>query len=144
MNNSPNFLESCEMLGLNSDELMLSPTLTDNTPNSVKERIKQLNAAIKLSVCMMAWNKQDGFEPDETASYYQKDAGYTPNFYHKDGRLLSSGTANSGSNAGLIHATANTAAAYTYAYLGLRLCLKTRKRAIEFGETFIDIFNELI
>ena len=144
MNNSPNFLESCEMLGLNPDELMLRPTLSDNTPDSVRKRIKQLNAATKLSVCMMAWNKQDKFEPDETATYLQKNVGYTPYFNFKDGKLLSSGIASSGSSAGFVYAYAYYSAAITLANVGLRLCLSTEHRAIEFSETFIDIFNELI
>ena len=144
MNNSPNFLESCEMLGLNPDELMLRPTLSDNTPDSVRKRIKQLNAATKLSVCMMAWNKQDKFEPDETATYLQKNVGYTPYFNFKDGKLLSSGIASSGSSAGFVYAYAYYSAAITLANIGLRLCLSTEHRAIEFSETFIDIFNELI
>ena len=132
------------MLGLNPDELMLSPTLSGNTPGSVKERIKKLNAATKLSVCMMAWNKQDDFKPDETANYYQEEVGYTPYFHFKNGRLLSSSTAHSGSLAGLVSALASPAADLTSALLGLRLCFNTRNRAIEFGKTFIDIFNELI
>ena len=144
MNNSPNFLESCEMLGLNPDELMLRPTLSDNTPDSVRKRIKQLNAATKLSVCMAAWNKIDGFKPDEKANYHQEGVGYTPHFNYKDGMLLSSGIALYGSSAGIVSATANTAAAYTIAYIGLRLCLGTRNRAVEFGEVFIETFNELI
>lgn len=144
MNNSPNFLECCEMLGLNPDELMLSPTLSDNTPDIVRKKIKQLNAATKLSVCMAAWNKVDGFDPDEKAVYYQEGAGYTPRFNLKDGRLLSLGIAAYGSYAGFVSAYATTSAAYTLTYFGLRLCLKTRDRAIEFSETFIDIFNELI
>ena len=144
MNNSPNFLESCELLGLNPDELMLSPTLSDNTPNSVRNRIRQLNAATKLSICMNAWNKQDGFKPNETANYYQKNTGYTPHFYFKNGKLLSSGYAYNVSYAGIVNASANLADVYTSAYIGLRLCLKTQDRAIEFGETFIETFNELI
>ena len=144
MNNSPNFLESCEMLGLNPDELMLSPTLSDNTPDSVRNRIRQLNTATKLSVCMAAWNRIDGFEPDEKASYYQEKVGYTPYFLLRDDRLLSSGYAYNGSLAGIVNAHANYSAASTNAYFGLRLCLKTQDRAIEFGEVFIEIFNELI
>ena len=144
MNNSPNFLESCEMLGLNPDELMLSPTLSDNTPDSVRNRIKQLNSVTKLSICMAAWNRIDGFEPDEKASYYQEGVGYTPYFLLRDGNLLSSGHASYVSNAGIVYANAYTSAANTTAYLGLRLCLVSRKRAIEFGETFIETFNELI
>ena len=144
MNNSPNFLESCEMLGLNPDELMLSPTLSDNTPDSVRNRIKQLNSVTKLSICMAAWNKIDEFEPDEKASYYQEKVGYTPYFLLRDGNLLSSGNANNGSSAGIVHAIANNAAAYTNANIGLRLSLSSRDRAIDFGKTFIETFNELI
>ena len=144
MNNSPNFLESCEMLGLNPDELMLSPTLSDNTPDSVRNRIKQLNSVTKLSICMAAWNKIDEFEPDETANYYQEGVGYTPYFHLRDGRLLSSGGANYGSSAGIVHAYAFNASASAYAHLGLRLPLSSRERAKEFGKVFIEIFNELI
>ena len=144
MNNSPNFLESCEMLGLTPDELMIRPTLSDNTPDSVRNRIKQLNAATKLSVCMMAWNNIDGFKPDEKANYHQEGVGYTPHFNYKDGRLLSSGFAYYGSIAGIVLASAFYSAAITFAYLGLRLCLGTRNRAVEFGEVFIETFNELI
>ena len=126
------FEECCEYLGIP----------TDLPKCYIRER--QLQAAYKLSVCIMAWNKQDGFEPDETARYHQKDAGYTPNFYHKDGRLLSSGHAYSGSYSGLVSASASSAAAYSSASVGLRLCLKTRDRAVEFGEVSIETFNELI
>ena len=132
------------MLGLTPDELMLRPTLSDNTPDSVKNRIKQLNAATKLSVCMAAWNRQDGFEPDEKANYHQEGVGYTPYFHFRDGRLLSSGHAYLGSSAGIVHAYASFVASSTYANFGLRLCFGTRNRAVEFGEVFIETFNELI
>lgn len=144
MNNSPNFLECCEMLGLNPDELMLSPTLSDNTPDSVRKRIKQLNAATKLSVCMMAWNKQDGFEPDEKANWKDDNVGYTPRFDFKNGRLLSSDTATHGSYVGIVTTYSLTSAAKPYATIGLRLCFITPNRAVEFGEVFIETFNELV
>ena len=105
---------------------------------------KKLQAAYKLRVCMKAWNKQDSFEPDEKANYLQENVGYAPYFYFKGDKLLSSGYANSGSVAGLVHASANYAAALTYAYIGLRLCLSSEKRAVEFGKVFIETFNELI
>ena len=126
------FEQCCEYLGV--------PT---NLPKCyVRER--QHQAAYKLSVCMTAWNKVDGFEPDEKANYYQERVGYTPYFILRDGKLLSSGYANNGSNAGLVTALAYYAAAYTLANFGLRLCFITRDRAVEFGETFIETFNELI
>ena len=93
---------------------------------------------------MMAWNKIDGFEPDEKATWKESNVGYTPYFMLKGGGLLSSGYATSGSFAGIVYAYALSEAAFTYATLGLRLCLKTHDRAIEFGEVFIEIFNELI
>lgn len=105
---------------------------------------KKLQAAYKLRVCMMAWNKQDGFEPDEKASWKENNVGYTPYFLLRDGKLLSSGHAPTGSFAGLVYANAITSAALTSASLGLRLCFITRIRAVEFGETFIETFNELI
>ena len=126
------FEECCEYLGIP----------TDLPKCYVRE--KQIQAAYKLSVCMMAWNRQDGFEPNEKSVYYQEKTGYTPHFRHKNGSLLSSGYANYGSLAGIVPAYAHTEAAYTYAHFGLRLSLKTRECAIEFGETFIEIFNELI
>jgi len=127
-----NFKTCCDYLGI------------DNTLPVCQIDERQIQAAYKLRVCMKAWNKQDGFNLDETASYYQEGVGYTPYFDYKDGRLLSSGTAYYGSHAGFVSTYASYAAAYTHAYFGLRLCLGTRNRAIEFGKVFIDIFNELI
>lgn len=127
-----NFKTCCDYLGI------------DNTLPVCQIDERRIQAAYKLRVCMKAWNKQDGFNPDETASYYQEGAGYTPHFNYKDGRLLSSGSAYFGSSAGIVLADAILAADFTDANFGLRLSLKTRDRAIEFGKTFIDIFNELI
>ena len=126
------FEECCEYLGIP----------TDLPKCYVKE--KQIKAAYKLFVCMEAWNKQNKFEPDETASGNGDNVGYAPYFIIKKGELLSSGYTLYGSNAGIVYANAITAASITAAYLGLRLSLKTRERAIEFGETFIETFNELI
>ena len=126
------FEECCEYLGIP----------TDLPKCYVKE--KQIQAAYKLSVCMMAWNREDGFEPDEKATYLKENVGYTPHLYFKGGKLLSSSYASPGSSAGIVFAFAYYSAAYTIANLGLRLCLGTRKRAIEFGEAFIETFNELI
>ena len=127
-----NFKTCCDYLGI------------DNTLPVCQIDGRRIQATYKLRVCMMAWNKQDGFELDETATYLQENVGYTPHFYFKNGKLLSSRTALYGSTAGIVRASANYAAANTYAYLGLRLCLSTPKRAVEFGEVFIDIFNESI
>lgn len=127
-----NFKTCCDYLGI------------DNTLPVCQIDERQIQAAYKLRVCMRAWNKQDGFNPDETATFLQKNVGYAPYFYFKNGKLLSSGYASDGSSAGIVYANAYNAAANTTAYLGLRLCLSTQKRAVEFSETFIEVFNELI
>ena len=127
-----NFKTCCDYLGI------------DNTLPVCQIDERRIQAAYKLRVCMKAWNKQDKFEPDETANYYQEGVGYTPYLHLRDGRLLSSGDANYGSSAGIVHAYAFNAAASAYAHLGLRLPLSSRERAKEFGKVFIEIFNELI
>lgn len=127
-----NFKSCCDYLGI------------DNTLPVCQIDERKIQAAYKLRVCVAAWNRQDGFEPDETATYSQKNVGYTPHFYFKGGKLLSSGFAISGSSAGLVHAIAGFTAALAYALLGLRLPLSSRDRAVEFGKTFIEIFNDLI
>lgn len=126
------FEQCCEYLGISTD---LPKCHIDE---------KKFQAVYKLRVCVNAWNKIDGFEPNETANYYQEGVGYTPYLHLRDGRLLSSGHAYYGSYAGIVYANAHLAAAHTSAYFGLRLCLKSIDRAVDFGKTFIDIFNELI
>ena len=126
------FKECCNYLGI-SEELPKC---------NIDE--KKLQAIYKLRVCMEAWNRQDKFELDEMASWNGDNVGYTPYFLLRDDRLLLSGHANNGSYAGIVIATAIHAASTTYANFGLRICLVTRDRAIEFGEAFIKIFNELI
>ena len=93
---------------------------------------------------MAAWNKLDEFEPDEKANYYEENVGYSPHFYHKNGILSSLGKAHHASYTGIIHGSTFNTNCPTSAPLGLRLPLKTQERAISFGETFLDIFNELI
>ena len=127
-----NFKSCCDYLGI------------DNTLPVCQIDKRQIQAAYKLRVCMRAWNRQDGFVPDEMANYYQEGVGYTPYFHLRDGRLLSSGAAYHGSLAGIVYANANSSAAYMYANFGLRLCLKSIDRAVDFGKTFIETFNELI
>lgn len=44
--------------------------------------------------------------------------------------------------AGVGFSDTNSAASYTYAHVGSRLCLKNRELAIYFGQTFTDLFND--
>ena len=130
------FEQCCDYLGIS----------TELPKCQIRER--QHQAAYKLSVCMMAWNKQDGFEPDEMANYYEGGVGYTPQFYIADGKLLlSSNSVNSGASVGIVYAKGFYSDEYIItpdANLGLRLSLKTRERAVAFGKIFIETFNELI
>ena len=132
MKNLITFEECCNYLGI-----------SEKLPKCQIDE-KKLQSAYKLRVCMKAWNKQDGFEPDEKATYLQENVGYAPYFFLKNGKLLSSGNAYYGSLAGLVFAHAYYAAAITIASFGLRLCLSTEQRAVEFSEKFIEVFNELI
>ena len=95
MKNLITFESCCKYLGIP----------TDLPKCYVRER--QHQSAYKLSVCMAAWNKIDGFEPDEKASYHQEGVGYTPYFLLRDGNLLSSGGAYYGSVAGIVLAYAS-------------------------------------
>ena len=123
------FEECCEYLGIP----------TDLPKCYIRER--QHQAAYKLSACVAAWNKQDEFEPDELENHYRDNVGYTPHLFIKNGKLKSSGYALSSYSSGI-------AATYTESLddvnIGIRLSLKTHKRAVEFGEVFIETFNELI
>ena len=132
-----NFKSCCDYLGI------------DNTLPVCQIDERQIQAAYKLRVCMKAWNKQDEFEPDETANYYQEGVGYTPQFYTANRKLLlSSDSVNSGASVGIVYAKGFYSDEYIDvppdANLGLRLPLSSRERAVDFGKTFIEIFNELI
>ena len=132
-----NFKSCCDYLGI------------DNTLPVCQIDERRIQSVYKLRVCMKAWNRQYGFEPDETANYYQEGVGYTPQFYIADGKLLlSSDSVNSGASVGIVYAKGFYSDEYIDvppdANLGLRLPLSSRERAVDFGETFIEIFNELI
>jgi len=123
-----NFKTCCDYLGI------------DNTLPVCQIDERKIQAAYKLRVCMKAWNRQDGFVPDEIADWKSDNVGFTPHFCLKKGKLLSSGLAFNDSTAGIIAAYANLSDTSTLAYFGLRLCFKTQERAVEFSETFIEIF----
>ena len=126
------FEQCCEYLGIP----------TDLPKCYVREH--QHQAAYKLSVCMAAWNKQDGFNPDETSFNNQKNEGYAPFFYLEHNGFLSLGYATASSYVGLVSIYKNYTNIVSHACMGLRFSFITRERAYEFGKAFIDIFNELI
>ena len=131
-----NFKSCCDYLGI------------DNTLPVCQIDERQIQAAYKLRVCVAAWNRQDGFEPDEMANFYEYRVGYTPQFYIADRKLLlSSDSVNSGASVGIVYAKGFYSDEYIItpeANIGLRLPLSSREKAVDFGKTFIEIFNELI
>lgn len=91
--------------------------------------VKALIALNELFTIAQAWNKEDEFEPDFSNSNQYK---YFPWFVY-DNR-----------SAGFVCAYTHTTAAFTYAYFGSRLCFKTPERARQFGEQFIDLWNDVL
>ena len=104
----------------------------DDVANLVSEvnpkHIKALIAYNRLCTIAQAWNKADGFEPDFSNTSQYK---YFPWFVYDNGA------------AGFVYANTNTTATLAYAYLGSRLCFKTRERAMQFGKQFIDLWNDV-
>ena len=96
----------------------------DLNPN----HIKALSALNKLFTIAQAWNKADDFVPDFSNSMQDK---WFPWFVYDKGV------------AGFVFAFTNDTPSNTYAYIGSRLCFKTRNRAIQFGKQFVDLYNEV-
>ena len=92
---------------------------------------KHLNALIALNELFTiaeAWNKSDGFVPDFSDCSQER---WFPWFkYDKDA-------------AGFVCVCMYSATSYASAYLGSRLCFKTRERAEQFGKQFADLYNKV-
>lgn len=91
--------------------------------------VKALIALNELFTIAQAWNKEDEFEPDFSNSNQYK---YFPWFVYDNGA------------AGFVYANTNYTATYTNASFGSRLCFKTPERARQFGEQFIDLWNDVL
>lgn len=104
----------------------------DDVANLVSEvnpkHIKALIAYNRLCTIAQAWNKADGFEPDFSNTSQYK---YFPWFVYDNGA------------AGFVCALAHYSATSATAYIGSRLCFKTRERAMQFGKQFIDLWNDV-
>lgn len=98
-------------------------------------RERQHQAAYKLSVCMAAWNKQDEFESDEKKLLTSKSEGF-------DDKLITTPLALDSATVGVLISECTDEKMLANA--GLSICLVSRKRAVELGETFVETFNELI
>lgn len=92
------------------------------------KHIEALVALNKLFTIAEAWNKAEGFIPDFSDRSQKK---WFPWFtYDKyDARFVSACTGHS--------------PAYVNAFLGSRICFKTRERAAQFGKQFEELYNKV-
>lgn len=102
----------------------VSKLVNDLNPRHVKALI----ALNELFTIAQAWNEADNFVPDYSdASQYK----YYPWFVYDN------------KAAGFVSASANFTASYAFATVGSRLCFKTANRARQFGEMFVDLYNDV-
>ena len=92
------------------------------------KHIKALIALNELFTIAQAWNKADDFVPDFSNSMQDK---WFPWFVYDKGV------------AGFVYAATNPTPSATAAYIGSRLCFKTRNRAIQFGKQFVGLYNQV-
>lgn len=90
--------------------------------------LKALVALNKLFTIAEAWNKADGFVPDFADRGQWK---YFPWFKYDD------------KTAGFVCAAANVTASLAFANFGSRLCFISESRAKEFGEKYVDLYNDV-
>lgn len=91
--------------------------------------IEALIALNELFTIAQAWNKEDGFTPDFSDRSQTK---WFPWFEYSD------------KAAGFVFASTINTATLAHAYFGSRLCFKTSARARQFGEQFIDLWNDFL
>ena len=91
--------------------------------------VKALIAMNRLFTIAEAWNKADGFEPDWEDTTQNK---WFPWFRYD------------GAPAGFAYASTLDSPSYAYASFGSRLCFKSQSRAKQFGQQFIDLWNEVL
>ena len=93
------------------------------------KHVKAIIAFNRLCTIAQAWNKEDDFTPDFSNRNQEK---WFPWFVYSDDA------------AGFVCAVTSYTATYAIAYFGSRLCFKTSARARQFGEQFIDLWNQVL
>lgn len=93
------------------------------------KHVKALIALNELFTIAQAWNKEDDFTPDFSNRNQTK---WFPWFVYSDNA------------AGFVCANTAYTATRAIAYFGSRLCFKTSARARQFGEQFIDLWNDVL
>lgn len=128
LNGKPNadFTVSKKILSDNSVKLEdVARLVNDINP----KHMKALVALNELFTIAQAWNKEDNFTPDFSNRNQTK---WFPWFVY------------SNANAGFVCARTFNTATLASAYIGSRLCFKTSDRARQFGEQFIDLWNDVL
>lgn len=92
------------------------------------KHIEALVALNRLFTIAQAWNKADGFVPD--FSDYSQEKWFPWFKYDKEA-------------ARFVCVSMYSATSYVSAYLGSRLCFKTRERAEQFGKQFAEPYNKV-
>lgn len=136
-----NFEEARKYLGgkPNGDFTVSKKNLSGNSVNLQEvarlvndinpKHVKALIALNELFTIAQAWNKEDDFTPDFSNRNQTK---WFPWFVYSDDA------------AGFVYAYTNFTATYASANFGSRLCFKTSVRARQFGEQFIDLWNDVL
>lgn len=93
------------------------------------KHVKAIIAFNRLCTIAQAWNKEDDFTPDFSNRNQTK---WFPWFVYSDDA------------AGFVYASTSHTASLAYAHFGSRLCFKTSTRARQFGEQFIDLWNQVL
>lgn len=93
------------------------------------KHVKAIIAFNRLCTIAQAWNKEDDFTPDFSNRNQEK---WFPWFVYSDDA------------AGFVYASTSYTASLATAYFGSRLCFKTSARARQFGEQFIDLWNQVL
>lgn len=93
------------------------------------KHVKAIIAFNRLCTIAQAWNKEDDFTPDFSNRNQEK---WFPWFVYSDDA------------AGFVSAPTYYTASSASAYFGSRLCFKTSARARQFGEQFIDLWNQVL
>lgn len=93
------------------------------------KHVKAIIAFNRLCTIAQAWNKEDDFTPDFSNRNQEK---WFPWFVYSDDA------------AGFVCAYTNYTATSAGANFGSRLCFKTSARARQFGEQFIDLWNQVL
>lgn len=126
------FEDAVRFLGVNSLDNNKDLIFAQDYPVSFVATNKdmcKINAYTKLLIIATAWNKIDGF-----VAYWEdtNQCKYFPWFeYSRDA-------------AGFVCADASYISTYADAHFGSRFCFMTSERAKQFGEQFIDLWNDLL